>query len=90
MKSDETTYDVQIQIGNYKRRPAVIEIVDQVPKSVNAKVEIKVLGTSPAVLAAPDALGIVRWRVELPAGATRTVYLRYQIVRPKDWRLYQR
>jgi hypothetical protein len=90
MKSDETTYDVQIQVGNYKKKAVVVELRDQVPRSTNEKVEVKLLATDPAPLGAPDGDGVVRWRVEIAPGATRTVRLRYQIVRPKGWQLYQR
>jgi hypothetical protein len=90
MKSEETTYDVQIQVGNYKKRAAVVEVIDQLPKSTRGNVEVKLLGVDPALVGPPDADGVVRWRLELPAGATRTLRLRYLIVRPKDWTLYQR
>jgi uncharacterized protein (TIGR02231 family) len=90
LKSEETTYEVRIQVGNYKKRPATVELTDQVPRGARDKVEVKLLGADPATQAAPDANGIVRWRVEVPAGGTRTVSLRYVIVRPKGWRLYQR
>jgi hypothetical protein len=90
MKSEETTYDVQIQVGNYKKKKVVVELRDQVPRSSNEKIEVKLLATDPAPVAAPDGDGVVRWRVELAPGATRTVRLRYQIVRPRGWQLYQR
>jgi hypothetical protein len=90
IKSDETTYDVQIQVGNYKKQPAVIEVIDQVPRAARGDVEVKALASDPAVLGPPDADGVVRWRLELPPGGTRTIWFRYQIVRPKDWKLYQR
>ena len=89
MKSDETTYDVQIQVANYKKQKVTVEIVDQVPRSRRDKVEVKLLGVQPAATGAPDADGVVRWRVELAPGATQTFKLRYQITRPKDWQLYQ-
>jgi uncharacterized protein (TIGR02231 family) len=89
MKSEETTYDVQIQAANYKKQKVTVEIVDQVPRSRRDKVEVKLLGVQPAAIGAPDADGVVRWRVELAPGATQTFKLRYQITRPKDWQLYQ-
>jgi uncharacterized protein (TIGR02231 family) len=89
IKSDETTYDVQIQAANYKKQKVTVEIVDQVPRSRRDKVEVKLLGVQPAATGAPDADGVVRWRVELAPGATQTFKLRYQITRPKDWQLYQ-
>ncbi len=89
MKSDETTYDVQIQVANYKKQKVIVEIADQVPRSRRDKVEVKLVTTQPAPVGAPDADGVVRWRVELAPGATQTLRLVYQIVRPKNWQLHQ-
>jgi hypothetical protein len=89
MKSEETTYDVQIQVANYKKQKVTVEIVDQIPRSQRDKVEIKLLGVQPAATGAPDADGVVRWRVDLAPGATQTLKLSYRITRPKDWQLYQ-
>jgi len=89
MKTEETTYAVQIQVANYKKQKVTVEIVDQVPRSRRDKVEVKVLGVQPAATGAPDADGVIRWRVDLAPGATQTLKLDYQITRPKDWKLYQ-
>jgi hypothetical protein len=89
MKSDETTYDVQIQVANYKKQKITVEIADQVPRSRRDKVEVKLLGVQPAATGAPDADGVIKWRLELAAGATQTLKLSYRITRPKDWQLYQ-
>jgi hypothetical protein len=90
MKDDETVYDVQLQVGNYKKQAVTVEVIDQVPKSRNEEIEVKLLATDPAPSGSPDVDGVIRWRVTLQAGETRTLKLRYQIKRPKDWRLYQR
>src|SRR4029079_3430769 len=66
-----------------------VELRDQVPRSGRDKVDVKVVAIEPAPVAPPDGEGVVRWRVELAPGATRTVRLRYQITRPKGWQLYQ-
>jgi hypothetical protein len=89
MKSDETTYDVQIQVANYKKQKITVEIADQIPRSPRDKVEVKLLGVQPAAKGAPDADGVIKWRVELGPGATQTLKLGYRITRPKDWQLYQ-
>ena len=89
MKSEETTYDVQIQVANYKKQKVTVEIADQVPRSPRDKVEVKLLGVQPAAKGAPDADGVDQWRVELGPGATQTLKLGYRITRPKDWQLYQ-
>jgi hypothetical protein len=89
MKSEETTYAVQIQVANYKKQKVTVEVADQVPRSRRDKVEVKLLGVQPAATGAPDADGVIRWRVELAPGATQTLKLDYRITRPKDWQLYQ-
>ena len=89
-KIDETTYDVQIQIGNYKKQPVSIEVTDQVPRSRNDKVVVKLLATDPKPVGEVDLDGTIRFRVDVPAGETRKVLLRYQITRPQNWELYQR
>ena len=89
MKADETTYDVQIQVANYKKQKVTVEIADQVPRSPRDKVEVKLLGVQPAATGAPDADGVIKWRVDLAPGATQTLKLSYRITRPKDWQLYQ-
>lgn len=89
MKAEETTYDVQIQVANYKKQKVTVEIVDQIPRSRRDKVEIKLLAVQPAATGAPDADGVIRWRLDLAPGATQTLKLSYRITRPKDWQLYQ-
>jgi len=89
IKSDETTYDVTIQVGNYKKQKLAIEVADQIPRSGRDKVEVSLLGAQPAALGAPDADGVLRWRLELAPGATQSLKLSYRITRPKGWRLEQ-
>ncbi len=90
LKIDETSYDVQIQIGNYKKQPVSIEVTDQVPRSRNEKVEVKLSRPIRSPWVTSISTATIRFRVDVPAGATRTVKLRYQITRPHDWELYQR
>jgi hypothetical protein len=89
MKSEETTYDVQIQVANYKKQKITLEIADQIPRSRRDKVQVQLLGVQPAATGPPDADGVIKWRVELAPGATQTLKLGYRITRPKDWQLYQ-
>jgi uncharacterized protein (TIGR02231 family) len=89
MKSDETTYAVQIQVANYKKQKVTVELIDQIPRSQRDKIEVKLLSVQPAAIGPPDANGVVRWRLDLAPGATQTLKLNYLITRPKDWRLYQ-
>ena len=90
MKTEETTYDVQIQVANYKKQKVTVEIADQVPRSRRDKVEVKLLGVSArrhrrARRRRRRSAGGWSWR----PGATQTLKLSYRITRPKDWQLYQ-
>jgi uncharacterized protein (TIGR02231 family) len=89
MKSDETIYDVQIQVANYKKQKITVEIADQVPRTQRDKVQVQLLGVQPAATGQPDADGVIKWRVDLAPGATQTLKLGYRITRPKDWQLFQ-
>ena len=89
LKSDETSYDVVVQVANYKKQKVTIEIVDQIPRSKSDKIEVKLLGAQPAAVGASDADGVVRWRLQLAPGATQTVKLSYRISRPRNWQLNQ-
>jgi hypothetical protein len=88
-KDDVTTYAVELQIGNYKKRPITIEVIDQIPKTSHEDVEVKLLSTSPAPLEAPDADGVMRWRITIPPNQTKKIEFSYTIGRPADWQLYQ-
>jgi len=90
MKTDETIYDVTIQVGNYKKQAVTIEVADQLPRSARDKVDVQFSGIDPPAQGPPDADGVVRWRVDVAAGATRTLRLHYTITRPKGWQLFQR
>jgi hypothetical protein len=86
MKSDETSYDVVIQVGNYKRQKVTIEIVDQLPRSERDKVEVSCWARSPPRWAPR------RRRLDpLAAGAAARRHadlkLSYRIIRPKGWEL---
>lgn len=89
-KDDVTTYTTEIQIGNYKKRAITIEVTDQIPKTRHEDVEVELKAANPKPLADyPDASGLMRWRLSVPAGKTRTIRFSYEIERPADWQLYQ-
>ncbi|MBI4820425.1 MAG: mucoidy inhibitor MuiA family protein [Deltaproteobacteria bacterium] len=88
-KSDVTTYSVEIDVASSKRKPISIVVRDQVPKSRMEDIDVKFLGADPAPFET-TAEGVMSFRVELAPAKTRTIKLRYQISRPRDWQLYQR
>ena len=84
-----TQYRVVIEVANYHRRPVKVELLEPIPKSKKDDIEIKVVRLTPNPVTKPDAQGIARFRLELPAGAKRTVELVYEIDRPADFELRQ-
>jgi len=84
-----TDYKTTIEVGNYKKKAITIYVVDQFPKATREEVAVKPGATRPAPLEGPDKHGIMRWKLEVPPGATRSIELEYSIVRPDDWQLRQ-
>ena len=99
IKDDVTEYEVKIEVGNYKSRAVTVRVIDQIPKSNNEKIAVKLLSTSitpkrPLGKAADkkdsrmDGDGLMYWHLDIPRGKTKTLTFRYRIARPADWRLY--
>ncbi|MCC7387110.1 MAG: mucoidy inhibitor MuiA family protein [Deltaproteobacteria bacterium] len=88
-KSDVTSYQVVIEVGNYKARAIRVGVTEVIPKASHEKIQIEVLKLDPKPSAGPDGEGIFRWNVDVPAGKTKTLTLIYQVERPADWQLIQ-
>ncbi|MFH0901645.1 MAG: mucoidy inhibitor MuiA family protein [Pseudomonadota bacterium] len=88
-KDEVTSYQVTIEVGNYKRRPIRIAVVDQIPKSANEKITIGEGPMKPKPVKGPDVDGILRWELDIPAGQTAKIEFSYQIKRPENWQLSQ-
>jgi uncharacterized coiled-coil protein SlyX len=88
-KDELTTYQVTIEVGNYKSRPVRIAIFDQIPKSGHEDIEIEKGSIKPKPLKGPDVDGVLRWELSIPAGQTEKIEFRYTIERPENWQLTQ-
>jgi len=88
-KDEITTYRVTIEVGNYKKQAIRIALTDQIPKTNNEDIEVKLGATTPKPVKGPDADGLLRWELDLPAGKTQKVEFSYSITRPTDWQLTQ-
>ena len=71
MKADETTYEVQIEVANDKKQKMTVEIRRPGAVQPRDKVEVKLLGVQPAATGAPDADGVIKWRVDSPPARRR-------------------
>ena len=88
-EEDVTDYTVTIEVGNYKKRPITVRVVDQLPKTNVEKMKVEMVSVSPKPQAKPDGDGLLYWHVDVAAGAVAKVTFQYRITRPKDWRLHQ-
>ena len=88
-EEDVTDYVVKIEVGNYKKRPITLRIIDQLPKTNAEKLKVELLSAVPQAREKPDGDGLLYWHADVPAGATRTITFTYRITRPKGWRLHQ-
>jgi hypothetical protein len=88
-KDDVTTYTTTIEIGNYKKKSITIWVTDQVPKTRNEDIEIEKGKMKPRPTEGPDADGIMRWKLKIPAKKNQTIQFSYKIERPENWQLTQ-
>ncbi|MBI1946350.1 MAG: DUF4139 domain-containing protein [Deltaproteobacteria bacterium] len=88
-EEDVTDYTVKIEVGNYKKRPVTVRVIDQIPRTNAEKIKVELVSQVPTARAKPDADGLLYWHVDVPAGGTKTVTFTYRITRPKGWRLTQ-
>lgn len=87
-QKETTDYSVKIEIGNYKDNPIQIRVFDVIPKTNNADIQVEQLESSHPLKSEPDANGVLYWDLDIPAGKTETVTLKYAITRPKNWKLW--
>jgi len=89
-KEDVTTYFITIEIGNYKKRPVRLLVHDQVPRSGNQDIKVKLKSVSPGQNKGPNKDdGVITWAIDLPPGQNRIIKFSYTIERPQNWKLYQ-
>lgn len=88
-EEDVTEYTVKIDIGNYKKTPVTVRVIDQLPKTNAEKMRIEIATATQKAEKAPDADGLMYWHIAVPANGTKTLQWSYRITRPKGWRLSQ-
>lgn len=84
-RSTRWTFHYRIVARNLAQNDRSVSILDQVPVSELDKVEVRVLAaTEGAVLDDVTAPGIYRWDLDLAAGETEVVELKFSITAPTD------
>lgn len=87
-KDDVTTYRVEIEAANFKKKTAKVEIVEPLPKTSNEKIAVELVSSRPK--ATPDTDGILRYTLTIAPGKIEKIELVYRVKRPANWQLYQR
>lgn len=87
-KDDVTTYRVEIEAANFKKKTVKVEIVEPLPKTSNEKIAVELVSSRPK--ATPDTDGILRYTLTIAPGKIEKIELVYRVKRPANWQLYQR
>ncbi len=88
-KDDIHVVEVIIEVENYLREVAELEIQDQVPVSADSKIKVKLLKTDPKDASLDDSTGILTFKVKVAPGGRLVVGLTYELEAPKDYRFTQ-
>ncbi len=79
-RKDTHTYELVAK--NNRKSPITIEILDQIPISQSAEIEVKILETSKAVY--NETTGELKWQYQLEPGETKKIKLSFSIKYPKQ------
>lgn len=88
-KDDLHLVEVEIEIESFLDQVAELEVQDQVPVTIDNKVKVKLLKTSPKDAQLDEQTGIVTFKVKVAPGGRVELSLAYEIEVPKDTRLIQ-
>jgi uncharacterized protein (TIGR02231 family) len=84
----ELDYHYRTVVRNYEAAAQKLRVLDQVPVSMDERVEVTVRSVLPRAIAErPDERGVLTWEVEVPAGGEARIELEYRVRVPRDWRL---
>lgn len=78
-------YGYKIEVENLKSHRVELTVLDQIP--VSRHEQIKVKPHHPAPQPETDDLGIMTWKLNLPAGGKRELHLDYVVESPRDLNL---
>lgn len=74
-------YEWEITVRNNKSIPIEIEILDQIPLTRRKEIEVKLIEKGKAEYV--EKVGRMLWNLNIPAGKSETVYLKYSVDYPE-------
>lgn len=78
--SQRDTYEYTIDITNRRSAPIAIMVIDRVPVSTDSQIDVKFKKSDNTQ---PDKNGILRWMVNLQAGARQRLSFTFEVTYPK-------
>lgn len=88
-KKDQTSYDVNVTVHSFKKRPVKVRVRDQVPITWQKDdISIENVHVKPKPAEKPDR-GMYEWVIPVEPGARQKVQLTYDVERPKDFQLIE-
>ena len=82
-KNEKTRLVYKITIQNFRKTPAAVEILDQIPVSQNSRIEVKAVNLQPAP-AKRDEKGLLTWNLTLAPQEKREILIDFIVEFPKD------
>ena len=80
--SKKQVFTYELTVKNNKKETVQMVLKEQYPLSTLKEIEVELLESSEAVN--NTELGVLTWKLELPAGATKKVRVSYSVKYPKD------
>ncbi len=81
-KNIRETYTYEITVKNNKSTPVKVNLLDQIPVSKQADIEVKMEDKGGA--AYTEMFGKLEWDLEIPAGQNKKIRFTYSVKYPKD------
>jgi uncharacterized protein (TIGR02231 family) len=73
----------RLTVENFTGAPQTVTVIDQVPVSQDASIEVRAFKAEPAPTETHDEKGELRWKLDLKAGEKGTIEFSYEIVFPE-------
>jgi hypothetical protein len=78
---------VRIVLSNAGTDAAAVRVLDRIPVTSEARLQIELQRAEPAPESGPDDAGVIRWMVEVPAGGETIIEVDYELSWPRRMRL---
>jgi uncharacterized protein (TIGR02231 family) len=82
-KNDRTKLSFAINVQNFRKTAAAIDVLDQIPVSQNTRIEVKDVNLKPAP-SSKDDQGLLTWKINLAPQEKKEILIDFTVEYPKD------